>query len=57
MTPDTKTIIEAAAATCAAATLTAWAIDAWMEKRRVRARNLERAARIRWDSRKWKGEL
>ena len=57
MTPDTKTIIEAAAATCAAATLTAWAIDAWMEKRRLQAKELARVARITraWD-RKWKGD-
>lgn len=57
MTPTTKTIIEAGAFASLAATLTAWAIDAWMEKRRLRAKALARAAKFsKWD-RKWKGEV
>lgn len=55
MTPTT--IIEAAAFTCAAATAAAWAIDAWMEKRRLRAKALERATKFRHWDRKWKGEV
>lgn len=45
MTPSQ--IILAAALTCALATFTAWAIDAWMEARRVRAKELARAARFK----------
>ena len=44
MTPSH--IIVAAAMTCIAASLTAWAIDAWMEARRQRAKELARVARI-----------
>lgn len=45
MTPTQ--IILAAALTCTLATFTAWALDAWMEARRVRAKALARAARFR----------
>jgi hypothetical protein len=45
----TTQIVLSAAFTSMAATLTAWAIDALMEARRKRAKEIARCARVKWD--------